>query len=43
MIFPFLFSLKITSFLLYVTLTGTILVYVGVPLSSPSDMQFDLI
>ena len=41
--FSFCLLLKITSFLLYVTLRGTMLVYLGVPLSSPSDIQFDLI
>ena len=41
--FSFSLLLTITSFLLYVTLRGTILVYLGVPLSSPSDIQFDLI
>ena len=41
--FSFSLLLKITSFLLYVTLRGTMLVYLGVPLSSPSDIQFDLI
>ena len=41
--FSFSLLLIITSFLLYVTLRGTILVYLGVPLSSPSDIQFDLI
>ena len=38
-IFPLLFLLIILSPLLYITLRGTILVYLDVPLSSPSNIQ----
>ena len=38
-IFPLLFLLIISSPLLYITLRGTILVYLDVPLSSPSNIQ----
>ena len=37
--FSFTFLLIILSPLLYITLRGTILVYVDVPLSSPSNIQ----
>ena len=42
-ILPSTFLLKTTFFLLYVSLRGTILVYLDVPLSSPSYLQFELI